>query len=41
LLKEIAEKLGVEEREVPKRVEEIFKEWKSLRKRLKNARRTV
>ena len=41
LLKEIAEKLGVEEREVPKKVEEIFKEWKSLRKRLKHVRRTL
>jgi alanyl-tRNA synthetase len=35
ILEEVAKKLGVEKKEVPKAIEELFKRWKKLRKLLK------
>jgi alanyl-tRNA synthetase len=35
ILEEVAKKLGVEKKEVPKAIEELFKKWKKLRKLLR------
>jgi alanyl-tRNA synthetase len=39
ILKEVAEKLGVKEEEVPEAVKKIFEEWKQKRKQLKKMRK--